>query len=139
MTGIIIVTHGPLAEAFIASAKLIIGDVENIKAIGFFQGQTVDMLKEKIMAAISELNSGDGVLIFTDIFGGSPNNMTAVSLNELGNPKNIKCFVGVNLYILLEAIIKRDSCSFEELVKHISDISKSSIFELSEKLPDCSK
>lgn len=135
MTGIIIVTHGPLAQAFIESANLIIGNVKNIKAIGFFQGESVDMLKEKILAAISEMNTESGVLIFTDIFGGSPNNMTAVSLNQLGNPENIKCFVGVNLYILLETIVTRETSSFKDLVKHISDICKSSAFELSEKLP----
>jgi mannose PTS system EIIA component len=134
MTGVVIVTHGPLAKAFIESMELIIGGVSNTRTIGLFHGENVDTLKDKIKSSIEEVNNGDGVLVFTDLFGGSPNNMSALSINELGNPENIKCFVGVNLPILLEAITMRSCYDFKELVEHISEIAKTSIFELGERL-----
>lgn len=134
MTGIIIVTHGPLSKALLESTKLIIGEVEDVYTIGLFHGDSTDDLKNRIKDNINKFNDVDGILIFTDLFGGTPNNMTALAINELGNLDDIRCFVGVNLPVLLEAISMRKAYEFKDLVVHIKSIAKDSIFELSERL-----
>ena len=84
MVNILIVTHGPLAGAFKESARMIFGDaVEKLETIGLFPSESPEQLQQKIEEKVNEIDTGDGVLIFVDIFAGSPFNMTALAVDKL--------------------------------------------------------
>ncbi len=86
MVAVLLVTHGDLAQALLSSAALIMGEAALIESHGLYHGDSVDNLKDTIKEAIirlSECSQGDGVLILTDLFGGSPSNAAARAMHEL--------------------------------------------------------
>ena len=83
-------------------------NIESFQSAVSYTHLDVDELKEKVKAAIVRLNvqsQSDGVLVLTDLFGGSPSNVTARSLHELGNSVKVECVTGVNLPMLLLSLI----------------------------------
>lgn len=105
MVAVLLVTHGDLAQALLSSAALIMGEAALIESHGLYHGDSVDNLKDTIKEAInrlSECSQGDGVLILTDLFGGSPSNAAARAMHELQDSVHCECITGVNLPILLE-------------------------------------
>lgn len=106
MIEILIVTHGSLATGLIETAKLIVGDVSNVSDIGFKHGDDPDELIQLIREKVENtLNRGHELLIFADLLGGSPSNRIAMCLNNMENIKKIEAIVGVNLPMLLEALM----------------------------------
>lgn len=127
MVGIVIATHGPLADAFLESAKLISGMTENIKTIGLYHGDDIDGYKNKLQNLIAQVDNGDGVIVFADIFGGSPCNSAIYSIKEMED-RDIQCIVGVNLPVLLEALSYREAGNtIIEIVKQVIDAAPYSI------------
>lgn len=105
MTGIIIVTHGKLAQALLQTVEMIMGSQENIGAIGFEAGQNVADLQEKLCQTLQE-NAGNGeALVLVDLRGGSPYN--AAAMLAMTMPK-VKVVTGVNLPMLLGILSSRD-------------------------------
>ncbi|MFR5526637.1 MAG: PTS sugar transporter subunit IIA, partial [[Clostridium] innocuum] len=105
MVAVLLVTHGDLAQALLSSAALIMGEAPLIESHGLYHGDSVDNLKDTIKEAVvrlSECSQGDGVLILTDLFGGSPSNAAARAMHELQDSVRCECITGVNLPILLE-------------------------------------
>ncbi len=74
MVGVLIATHGGFAEGILNAVELIAGKQEGVKTIGLFHGDGIDEFSDKVQTAYEELDDGDGVLVFVDIFGGSPSN-----------------------------------------------------------------
>ena len=72
MVGILVVAHGNLAESLIETAELIVGHIDGVKACSFCQGSDVEKLRKMLKNSIKEVNNGDGVIILTDMFGGTP-------------------------------------------------------------------
>lgn len=105
MIGVLIVSHGKLAEGMKDSIQMIMGSTEQVSTVGLFPDTNLEDFKESIKAEIIKLDSGDGVLIFTDLFGASPSNFVAANIQEL-TEKGIKIRVvtGVNLGMLIECI-----------------------------------
>lgn len=97
MVGIIIAAHGNLAQELLETTKFIVGEVENIVALTIDPSQKVDKLKTNIQKAIKQVDQGNGVLILTDMFGGTPSN---ISLTFLEKGK-IDIVTGVNLPMLI--------------------------------------
>ena len=112
MIGIVIVTHGKFSTELLKSAELIIGKQEHIATLGLDHGDCVHQLQESVSEIIEDLDDGDGVLVLTDLFGGSPTNVTAASMRYL----QFQCITGVNLPMLLEVLCSRGSCTLDELV-----------------------
>ena len=112
MIGILIVTHGNFGTELLKSAELIIGKQDNVKTLGLNHGDNVDELYDRVSEAIKELDNGDGVLVFTDLFGGSPSNVVARNMEHL----NFYSLTGVNLPMLIEALDSRYDIELEELV-----------------------
>lgn len=118
MVALLLVTHGDLAKALLNSAALIMGEAPLIESHGLYHGDDVDELKEKVKETILRLDTqseGDGVLVLTDLFGGSPSNATARSFYELGADAKVECVTGVNLPMLLEAATSAAYMSLEEI------------------------
>lgn len=112
MIGILVVTHGNFGTELLKSAELIIGKQENVKTLGLNHGDNVEELCDRVYESIKQLDNGDGVLVFTDLFGGSPSNVVAMNMEHL----NFYSLTGVNLPMLIEALDSRDNIELEELV-----------------------
>ena len=70
MTGLVVVAHFSLAKEMVAATELIVGKQKQFEAIGIFPDESVDAIKERIVQALKKTNSGDGIIILTDMFGG---------------------------------------------------------------------
>lgn len=120
MIGILIVTHGNFGTELLKSAELIIGKQENVETLGLNHGDSVDELYKKVKDAIQKLDTEGGVLILTDLFGGSPSNVVAASLK--GNNGRIESISGVNLPMLIEALDLRTRENLQDMVNQIIQI-----------------
>lgn len=120
MIGILIVTHGNFGTELLKSAELIIGKQENVETLGLNPSDDIKELYNAVRSSIEKLDNGDGVLVLTDLFGGSPTNVTVASINDY------KCesISGVNLPMLIEAF---DSREFMPLTKLAAKIIQSGV------------
>src|SRR2546423_14425206 len=94
----VIVTHGMLATELLAAAEMIVGQVAHIAAVSIGWHDDVDAAREEIERAIERVSSGRGVLIMTDMFGGTPTNIAAMFLKE----SEIEVVTGVNLPMIVK-------------------------------------
>ncbi|SEP31181.1 PTS sugar transporter subunit IIA [Propionispora vibrioides] len=106
MVGILIATHGKLAEGLLDAAELIIGKQKKCNILSVLHGDDINAFGKSICQNVLELDDGDGVLLFTDLFSASPANQVALNYPQMKTHK-IKAITGVNLPMLLEAIGKR--------------------------------
>jgi len=124
MTGILVVTHANLGSALIETLEFILGkEQENLLPISIDIKEDPDNLRKKIKQGISKVNSDKGVLIFTDMFGGTPSNL-AYSFLEEGK---VEVISGVNLPILLKAVTSRKKMNMETLTSSLVEHGKRSI------------
>ncbi len=124
MIGIVVVTHSNLGEALIEAAEFIIGDrPDGITSVSIDIAQDVDKLRGKVAAAIKEVDQKDGVLILTDMFGGTPSNLSYSFLEE----GHIEVLSGVNLPVLIEATQSRQRLGLSDLATRIEAQGKKSI------------
>ena len=76
MVGVIVISHGRLAEALISSVQLLIGNLQSVKGISIWPRDRIEEIKGRIQNGIDEVDDGDGVVILTDILGGTPTNLS---------------------------------------------------------------
>ena len=118
MTGALIVTHGNLAFELLNAARQIEADVSGIEAVPLEWSDTVDEAREKIGAALERLGPDRGVIIFTDMFGGTPSNL---SLSFLDHGR-VEIITGVNLPMVVKfAMMKEDARDIAELAHMICE------------------
>ena len=124
MIGIVIVTHRQLADALIDAAEFIVGgNVEAITPVSIDLNESVDVLRNKIVKGIKHVKSAEGVLILTDMFGGTPSNLSYSFLEE----GNVEVISGVNLPILIKAIDSRKNSELTKLAECLEEYGKKSI------------
>ena len=111
MIGIIVMTHGSFSEEIIKSCELIAGPAERTAAIKLNRNDNIEDLNKNF---VEKLNEGDGVLVLADLLGGSPSNVASLNLKKGGK---FHALTGVNLPMLLEALINREGKSLEELAE----------------------
>ena len=99
MVGIVIVTHLKLGEELLGVAELIVGKLKQFQAVSIDPTEGVEEITEKISTAIRSVDKGKGVLILTDMFGGTPSNISLSFLEEW----KIEVITGVNLPMLLSS------------------------------------
>lgn len=136
MVAVLLVTHGDFAKSLLSSAALIMGEAPLMECRGLYHGDNVDDLKDKIKEAVVRLyecSQKDGVLILTDLFGGSPSNATARALHELQDEVKAECITGVNLPILLEVATSKAFMNLDDLLKHALQVGTNSILNLREQ------
>lgn len=105
MIGIVVVAHGPLAKALLATAEFIIGSrLESTRALEVTPSGSPDELNSALAKALAEVDDGDGVLVLVDMFGGSPSDMS-ISFLE---PGRVEVLTGVNLPMILEVALRRN-------------------------------
>ena len=131
MVGIVIVSHGAMANGMLDAARMIVGEQEGMLAVSLEEMEDVEGLIEKIAAAVEKVDTGDGVLVLVDVFGASPFNASArLTLSR----DKMDVITGMNLPMLLELAIHRQGSNLDELVKIALEAGTSSIKTLSETL-----
>jgi PTS system mannose-specific IIA component len=125
MIGIIILAHGELGSQFINTARLIgLNSEESLLAIAVSPGDSTDLLRDQVSQAIKSVEQGQGVLILTDLFGGTPTNL---SLSFLKDGK-VEVVTGLNLPMIIKAINSRSDHDLRTLAKLASEAGKENIF-----------
>lgn len=114
MTGILIATHGGFAEGLLNAVELLAGKQQHVTAIGLCHGDGISEFEERIQKEYEALDEGDGVLVFVDIYGGSPSNAV---LKLMAKKPQMQAIAGVNMAMLIEAITTRDTKSLEDLCR----------------------
>jgi PTS system mannose-specific IIA component len=102
MVGIVIATHGRLAEELIATAEGIVGRLEGCRAVSVGVGASMEEARARLREAIGAVDAGQGVLVLTDMFGGTPANLALTFLDE-----RIEVVTGVNLPMLMKLATAR--------------------------------
>ena len=115
MTGALIVTHGNLAYELLKAAKQIEADVSGIEAVPLEWNDTVDEAREKIAAALEKLGPDRGVIIFTDMFGGTPSN---ISLSFLDHNR-VEIVTGVNLPMIVKFAMMKEEPKDVTTLAHV--------------------
>lgn len=124
MIGVVIVTHSQLGDALIEAAEFIIGHrPDTMVSVSIDLKENADKLRKKIAKGIKTVNRHKGVLILTDMFGGTPSNLSYSFLED----GQVEVISGVNLPILIQAINKREQMALAELAEHLEAFGKKSI------------
>lgn len=124
MIGIVIVTHSQLGDALIEAAEFILGTrPDTMVSVSINLNEHVDKLRKKIAEAIKKVDRNRGVLILTDMFGGTPSNLSYSFLEE----GRIEVISGVNLPILIKAVDIQKEMELSELAEHLEAYGKKSI------------
>ncbi|GEN87101.1 PTS sugar transporter subunit IIA [Oceanobacillus sp. FSL W8-0428] len=113
--GILVMTHGDFGKAAIESAQLIVGEQENYETISVFVVDNLDDLKQEMEDKVASLDTSKGLLILTDIVGGTPINLASNLLTR----ENTMIASGVNLPLLLEVLMNRgkEISELEEVIQ----------------------
>ena len=131
MIGVVIVTHCRLAEELIAAARLVVGEeLKQFQPVSIGPTEGTEDIREKIIGAIRKVDEGQGVLILTDMYGGTPSNISLSFLEE----KKIEVITGVNLPMLLKLATHPNDMDIEKLAVFITDYGQRNINLASEVL-----
>lgn len=130
MVGVLLVTHPHLGDEFIRSAEMICGKFPSLASISIDTQKAVDEIRREIASAIKKLDDGDGVLILTDMFGGTPSNMSLAFLKE----GQVEVLTGLNLPMLIKIASCREGRKLGELARLVKDAGQKNINLASEIL-----
>ena len=112
MIGMVLVTHGRLADEFIAATEHVVGPQDSIRAISIGPEDDMEKRRNDIVMAVEEVDSGSGVILLTDMFGGTPSNL-AISLLDRAN---VEVIAGINLPMMIKLAKIRQSEGLAEAV-----------------------
>jgi PTS system mannose-specific IIA component len=130
--GVVLVTHYRLGEELLQALRLIVPDAPEFQAVSVEPSQSVDEMRGAIEAALKQAEQGAGVLVLTDMFGGTPSN---ISLSFLGEHP-VEVVTGVNLPMLIKLATGVEPQSLEDLAAFIKDYGRRNISVASEILRD---
>jgi PTS system mannose-specific IIA component len=131
MVGVVVVTHCHLAGELIAAAALVVGEeLKQFQAVSIDPKEGSDEIREKIISAIRKADEGQGVLILTDMYGGTPSNISLSFLER----NRIEVITGVNLPMLLKLATYENDLDLEGLAVFITDYGQRNINLASEVL-----
>jgi PTS system mannose-specific IIA component len=130
MIGMILVTHGHLAEEFVKAMEHVVGRQENVATVCIGPKDDVEARRKEIAKAIKQVDTGEGVVILTDLFGGTPSNL-AISLLEEGK---VEVIAGINLPMLIRLAGARDKMKIGDAVAAAREAGRNYITVASEFL-----
>jgi PTS system mannose-specific IIA component len=131
MVGVVVVTHCHLGKELISAAELVVGEeLKRFQSVSIDPKEGSEEIREKIIAAIRKVDEGQGVLILTDMYGGTPSNISLSFLEE----KKIEIITGVNLPMLLKLATYHNEMDLEALAVFITDYGQRNINLASEVL-----
>ncbi len=130
--GVVIVTHYRLGEEFLQALRLIVPDGPPFQAVSIDPKQSVEEMRRAIAEALRATEKGEGVLILTDMFGGTPSNISLSFLKE----HRVEVVTGVNLPMLIKLATLSEKKTLEELAPFIKNYGQRNISVASELLPE---
>lgn len=130
MIGMILVTHGHLANEFVQAMEHVVGPQDTVMTVCIGPNDDMEARRNEIRTAISQVDSGDGAIILTDLFGGTPSNL-AISLMQAGK---IEVIAGINLPMLIRLAGARKTMNIGEAVVAARDAGQNYITIASEFL-----
>ena len=113
MIGIVLVSHANIAKEMLGVIEHIVGPQERIKAISIFPNDNMEKKRSEILDSVKKVDAGKGVIVLTDMFGGTPSNL-AISIME---EEKVEVVAGVNLPMLIKISSLRNECEIKELIK----------------------
>lgn len=123
MIGALVVTHGHLGRELVAAAEMIVGEISHIQAVSVGWHDDVNDARKDIEKRIAEVDEGQGVIILTDMFGGTPSNI-AFSLHD---PGKLDVVTGVNLPMIIKIAGQKEGETLDSLAATVRDQGRSSI------------
>ena len=123
MIGLLVITHGDLGGELVKAAEFIMGNREKITSLSVMSQTNPDQLSRQIKQAIDTVGGPEGVLVLTDMFGGTPNNISLTMLEE----GKVEVVTGVNLPMVIKALSSRDKLSLTELASQVCSAGREAI------------
>src|SRR6266404_1505083 len=120
----VIVTHGHLAGELVAAAEMIVGPISHITAVSIGWHDDVDAARDEVQRAITRVSQDNGVLLLTDMFGGTPTNIASMFLDE----GVVEVVTGVNLPMVIKLATYSGQDSLAELAPRICDQGRQGIY-----------
>ena len=120
MIGLVLVAHGALADEFLSAMQYVVGPQKQIATVGLFPKDDIQKRREEILQKVREVDDGSGVIVLTDMFGGTPSNLS-ISIIERGN---VEVLAGLNLPMLIKLSGLREDISLKEAVEAAQDADK---------------
>lgn len=117
MIGLVLVTHGRLAAEFRAALEHVVGPQKQIDTVSIGPEDDIDRCRQQIIDAVKKVDSGDGVAILTDMFGGTPSNL---AISVMSTP-NVEVVAGINLPMLVKLAKVRDDVPLTQAVAQAQD------------------
>jgi len=116
MIGLVLVTHGHLATEFLAALEHVVGPQEKVEAISIGADDDMEVRRTDILAAIRRVGSPEGVVVLTDMFGGTPSNLAISIMGAPGADVPVEVIAGVNLPMLIRLAQARGTTPLADLV-----------------------
>ena len=126
----VVVTHGMLATELLAAAEMIVGAVSHVAAVSIGWHDDVDAAHDEIERAIARVDAGRGVLLMTDMFGGTPTNIAAMFLKE----GEVEVVTGVNLPMLVKLATETGDEPLAEVARRVREQGREGIYLAGELL-----
>ena len=120
----VIVTHGHLAGELLAAAEMIVGPISHIAAVSIGWHDDVDAARDEVQRAITRVSQGGGVLLLTDMFGGTPTNIASMFLEE----GSVEVITGVNLPMVIKLATATAEDSLAEIARKICEQGRQGIY-----------
>jgi PTS system mannose-specific IIA component len=128
----VLVTHGRLAAEFIAALEHVVGAQSNVAAVCIGADDDMEQRRQDILAAVADVDNGDGVVVLTDMFGGTPSNLAISIMKEA----KVEVIAGVNLPMLIKLASLRDGHSIDDAVTQAQESGRKYISVASSLLGD---
>lgn len=128
--GGVVVSHGQFANEIVAAAETVVGELRHIAAVSIGWHDDVEVAKNEISRAIKTVSDGKGVLILTDMFGGTPTNISAMFIGE----GDIEIVTGVNLPMVIKLASQNKEMTLSEMAKEVETQGKQAIYRAGELL-----
>ena len=123
MVGLIIATHGNTSEELVKSAEMFSGPLDGCRTWSLNPGDNIEEGEKELEAYVEQLDEGDGILIMTDLFGGTPSNLTL----KIAMKRNVGILTGVNLPMLIQFISDRESNTLDQLIAGCMEMGRNGI------------
>ena len=131
MTGVVLATHGELGRALIGAMEMIVGAQPLVAALSLQVADRIEDATSRLQEALDGADEGDGVLVLTDMLGGTPSNLC---LALIGGPRPVEVVSGVSLPMLLKAAQVRRESDLRETAAQVKKVGRGAIIIASEVL-----
>ncbi|HEY0462079.1 MAG TPA: PTS sugar transporter subunit IIA [Pyrinomonadaceae bacterium] len=128
--GGVVISHGQVANELLAAAETVVGELSHIAAVSIGWHDDVETAKNEVARAIKKVSEGNGVLLLTDMFGGTPTNISAMFLEE----NDVEIVTGVNLPMVIKIASQNREMTLSEMAQAVESQGKQAIYRASELL-----